>query len=294
MRFLVFLHPNRTKNMKYLRLYLVATIILSALAQGNAQIVKMRSESFNADSIRKEFDNGPYFTLYKDNYFTVGTSVGDKPDGDNSDVKFQVSIAQRLTKSTLPFNSYLFLMYSQKCMWNVFKESLPMRDLNFNPGIGLSKLLIVKDRLIGKATLLIEHESNGRDGEESRSWNKISLCGSIFVDPQVMIHAKYWIPIIDGENNRDILKYSGIYQTGLQYMSPNQRFGLAVTLIKRSGWNLNFNTIVELNYRLFKTENQFFFVQYYNGYGENLLDYNQYHSRLRIGLVIKPKFFSDY
>ena len=69
---------------------------------------------------------------------------------------------------------------------------------------------------------------------------------------------------------------------------------LAVTLIKRSGWNLNFNTIVELNYRLFKTENQFFFVQYYNGYGENLLDYNQYHSRLRIGLVIKPKFFSDY
>lgn len=261
---------------------------------GDAQIVKLHQQSFNADSIRKAFDNGPYFTLYKDNYFIVGTSVGDKPTGENSDVKFQVSIAQRLTKSTLPGHSYLFLMYSQKCMWNVFKESMPMRDLNFNPGIGLSKQLIVKDRLIGKATLLIEHESNGRDGKESRSWNKISLAAGIFIDPQVMIHAKYWIPIIDGGENRDILKYSGIYQTGLQYMSPNGRFGGAITLIKRQGWNLNFNTIVELNYRIFRKENQFFFVQYYNGYGENLLDYNQFHSRLRVGLVIKPRFFSDY
>lgn len=261
---------------------------------GNAQIVKIEGHNFNADSVREAFDNGPYFSLYKDNYFIVGTAIGDKPTNMNSDVKFQVSISQRLTKSTLPGKTYLFLMYSQKCMWNVFQESLPMRDLNFNPGIGLSKLLIVKDRLIGKATLLIEHESNGKDGEDSRSWNKISLAANIFIDPQFMIHAKYWIPIIDGENNNDILKYSGIYQTGIQYMSPNERFGFAVTLVKRQGWNLNFNTIVEFNYRLFKKENQFFFVQYYNGYGENMLDYNQFHSRLRAGIVIKPKFFSDY
>ncbi|MDE6680519.1 MAG: phospholipase A, partial [Muribaculaceae bacterium] len=36
------------------------------------------------------------------------------------------------------------------------------------------------------------------------------------------------------------------------------------------------------------------FFQYYNGYGENLLDYNQYHSRLRAGIVFKPKFFSEF
>lgn len=260
----------------------------------NAQLVTFRDDTFNTDSIRNAFDNGPYFTLFRDNYFIAGTTLGGEPSKTNSDVKFQISISQRLTKSTLPFNTYLFLMYSQKCFWNVFENSMPMRDLNFNPGIGLSRLLIVKDRLVGKATMLIEHESNGKDGPDSRSWNLITFGANIFVDPNFMIFGKVWIPIIDGQNNKDILDYCGIYQTGMSVRSSNGRFGGAVILTKRKGWNLNYNTVIELNYRLFKKENQYFFMQYYNGYGENLLDYNKFHSRLRIGIVIKPEFFSDY
>lgn len=277
------------------RKYIVILVSIFLLAiEASAQIVKIENHGLDADSIRNEFDNGPYFSLYKDNYFTVGTAVGSKPTRTNSDVKFQISISQKLTRSTLPFNSYLFLMYSQKVLWNIFENSMPMRDINFNPGIGVGKLLIVKGRIVGKASMLIEHESNGKDSIWSRSWNKISFCGSMFISPQFMIHAKYWIPIIDGKHNKDILKYSGIFQNGIQVMSNDKKFGLAVTLIKREGWNLNFNTIVELNLHLFKKHNQYLFFQYYNGYGENLYDYNRYRSRLRMGLVIKPKWFSDY
>ena len=152
----------------------------------------------------------------------------------------------------------------------------------------------VKNRYVGKVTLMIEHESNGRDGIESRSWNKVSLASNIFIDPNFMVHGKVWIPIIDGQNNQDILYYSGIYQVGTTFTTPNKRFGFALTMVKRKGWNFKYNTIWEVNYRLFKDENQFLFLQYYNGYGENLLDYNQYHSRLRIGLVIKPQLFSEF
>lgn len=269
--------------------------ILSLGFPARAQIVNtVEKEKLEADSIRRALDNGPYFTLYKDNYFIAGTTIGGKPTATNSDVKFQVSIAQRLTKSTLPFNTYLYLFYTQKCMWNVFENSMPMRDFNFNPGIGLAKHLFVKNRYVGKVTLMIEHESNGRDGIESRSWNKVSLASNIFIDPNFMVHGKVWIPIIDGQNNQDILYYSGVYQVGTTFTTPNKRFGFALTMVKRKGWNLKYNTIWEVNYRLFKDENQFLFLQYYNGYGENLLDYNQYHSRLRIGLVIKPQLFSEF
>ena len=213
----------------------------------NAQIVADDDNAFVADSLLRACDNMPYFTLYKDNYFTVGTNLGGPITSKNSDVKFQLSIAQRLTKSTLPFNTYLFLMYSQKCFWNVFEESLPMRDLNFNPGIGLAKWLIVKNRVIGKATMLIEHESNGRDGDDSRSWNRITFGASIYIDPNVMIFGKVWIPIIDGQNNKDILDYCGIYSSGLSVTSPNKRFGFTVITTKRKGWRLSYNTTVELN-----------------------------------------------
>ncbi len=273
---------------------IILLFIIGFTSSVQAQIVKLDNKEFNADSIRKEFDEAPHFSLYKDNYFTVGTAIGPRPSATNSDVKFQVSISQRLTKSTLPFNTYLFLFYNQKVFWNVFENSMPVHDFNFNPGIGISKLLIAKDRVIGKASLLIEHESNGRDNDNSRSWNKISLCGSIYISPQFMIHAKYWIPIVDGQHNRDILRYCGIFQNGLQVMSNDKKYGMAITLVKRQGWNLNFNTIVELNYRLFKKDNQYMFLQYYNGYGDNLLDYNKFHSRLRFGIVIKPDWYSEY
>lgn len=273
---------------------ILCLLLLSSITAFSQILSTPTSGPLDADSIRRALDNGPYFSLYKDNYFTMGTTVNQKPSRTNSDVKFQVSIAQRLTKSTLPFNTYLFLFYTQKCMWNVFEESMPMRDLNFNPGIGLAKHLFVKNRYVGKLTLLVEHESNGRDGADSRSWNKISLACNVFIDPNFMIHGKAWIPIVDGQNNKDILDYCGIYQTGFTYTTPNKRFGFALTLVKRRGWNLSYNSIWEINYRLFKKENQFLFLQYYNGYGENLLDYNKFHSRLRVGIVIKPALFSDF
>ena len=247
-----------------------------------------------ADSIRAEMDSRPYFSLYKDTYFVGGTVLGGVPDSHNSDVKFQISFQQRLTKSNLPWNTYLYLFYTQKAMWNVFERSLPFHDLNFNPGIGISRFIILKNRLVGKVTMMVEHESNGRDGTASRSWNKISWAGEAYVSPNLMAHAKFWIPIIDGQYNKDILKYMGVSQAGFQAISNDDKWVLDMTLVKRQGWNLNFNTIVQLGYRINHNSNQFIMLQYFNGYGESMLDYNQYHSRIRIGLLIRPKFFSDF
>lgn len=273
---------------------IVALVAAGAASAVHAQIVAEPGKKVDTDSIRRAFDNQPYFGIYKDNYFIFGPAIGPNITRKNTNIKFQISIAQRLTKSTLPLGTYLYLFYTQKVMWNVLEKSMPMTDLNFNPGIGLAKPLFVKNRFIGKVILCLEHESNGRDEDASRSWNKISLGANIMVDPMLMVHGKFWIPIVDGMNNKDILDYSGIYQVGLQMFSPNRRFNLGITLVKRRGWNLNYNSIIELSYRLWKRDNQFLFMQYYNGYGEDLLEYNKFHSQLRVGIVIKPRLFSDF
>ncbi|MDE6097542.1 MAG: phospholipase A [Muribaculaceae bacterium] len=277
-----------------MRIFIICLLAFAAPGAANAQIISVDGEKLDADSIRKDFDNRPYFGLYKDNYFIFGPSIGPKMTRQNTNIKFQISIAQRLTRSTLPWGTYLYLFYSQKCFWNVLENSMPMTDLNFNPGIGLTKPLFVKNKFIGKATLMIEHESNGRDGDASRSWNKVSLAANILIDKNLMVHGKIWAPIIDGMNNKDILKYCGIYQVGMQVMSNDQRFTGSVILTKRSGWNFNYNTVVEVGWRVFKRDNQYLFLQYYNGRGEGLLAYKEFHSQLRLGICIKPTLFSEY
>lgn len=276
------------------RFLILIFLCFGACFGAGAQIISSADDVMDADSIRQDFRNQPYFGLYKDNYFIFGPSIGPKTTKENTNIKFQISIAQRLTNATLPWGTYLYLFYSQKCFWNVLENSMPMTDLNFNPGLGLTKPLFVKNRYVGKASLIIEHESNGRDSIQSRSWNKVSFAANIIIDRNLMVAGKVWIPIIDGVNNKDILKYCGIYQFSVQAMSNNRKLSGGITMVKRQGWNLSYNTIVELAYRYSRKSNQYIFLQYYNGYGEGLLDYKQFKSQLRLGIVIKPQMFSDF
>lgn len=269
-------------------------LVLSFLS-AEAQIhERNHSMPIDADSVRREFDKGPYFTLYKDNYFIFGPSVGPKATKENTNVKFQISVRQKLTKSTLPLGSYLYLCYTQKVFWNVLEKSFPMTDLNFNPGIGLAKPIFKNGKYLGKIILQLEHESNGRDSIESRSWNRLSLGSDVLVSNNLLVHAKVWVPFVDGENNKDLLKYVGLFQVGAELSSNDRRWKGSLVLTKRKTWKLDFNTIAEVSWQFSKKADWNLFMQYYNGYGEGLLDYNQFSSHLRAGIVIRPKLFSNY
>jgi len=102
-------------------------------------------------------DPAEKLSFYKPNYAAVG-----KNDG-----KLQFSFKVRLAAG-LP----LYFSYTQLMMWDIYKASAPMRDINFNPeffyrfplGQGASARWLD----LGP----FEHESNGFDGDRSRSWNR--------------------------------------------------------------------------------------------------------------------------
>ena len=278
------------------KITLIALFLTLFTTSAFAQVVEVPNHNVIEEEKVKEYyeKEEPFYSLFKDNYFIFGGPINHKMTKHNSDAKFQVSLQIRLTKNMLPWTSYLYFYYTQKVFWSILEESLPMTDLNFNPGVGLAKPLYSDGRYIGKLKLQIEHESNGKDSISSRSWNRISAGANIIVDNTLMIHGKVWIPIIDGENNKDILDYCGIYQVGTQVMSENQKWTGSVTLVKRKGWKLNYNVIAEISYRFSKRSDWSIFAQYYCGYGEGLLNYNRHVSKIRAGIVIRPRFFSDY
>lgn len=243
-----------------------------------------------ADSMRRELNTAPYFSLYKDNYIVMGTSLSETPTRQNSDAKFQVSLAFRLTTASLPWDTYLSLIYTQVAFWNIFEDSFPMRDINFNPGIAWTKPYYRGNRYLGSTSLIIEHESNGRDGDASRSWNRIALSGNLYVTERIRVFGKIWIPIVDGCNNRDLVKYKGIFSLGTEIQTVNRKLMAGFTIEKSKG--LQFNIMTEVSWQLHKKTNLWLFAQLYIGYAESLIDYNHHSTMLRAGIVFKPKFFS--
>jgi len=248
----------------------------------------------NEDEILKLFDRQPSFGMYKDNYFITGVPTNERINKYTSDVKFQISIRQRLTKTSLPFNTFLMLTYTQKSFWDIYAKSAPFKDNNYNPGFSIVKPLINKNGLIGVAAIALEHESNGKDSLESRGWNYVVLSGMYFLNPFFSIQAKLWAGFLDqgdkdldGGGNKDLYKYRGYGLVAFNYRSYNDRIWVSAVINPRKKiWNLN--TQLEVSIKLTAKANQYLFIQWYQGYGESLLEYNKYSSMVRVGMCIKP------
>jgi phospholipase A1 len=245
------------------------------------------------DKIINQIDHQPPFGMYKDNYLLSGIPIGGEINRYTADIKFQCSIRHRLTKTVLPYNTFLMLTYTQKSFWDIYAKSAPFKDNNYNPGLSLIKHVICRNQLLGIATLAFEHESNGRDSIESRGWNYFTLSGVYLFNPSFSIQAKVWAGWLDkgdkdlGGGNTDLYKYRGYGLIALNYRSLNDKIWVSAVINPRTKPG-NFNTQLELNIKLNRRSNQYFFIQYYNGYCESLLDYNRHTSMLRAGICIKP------
>lgn len=245
------------------------------------------------DSIRDQIDHDPAFGIYKDNYFVTGSSFNGGVNKNNSDAKFQISLRYRLIQGVLPYNTYLFISYTQKSFWDIYRKSKPFSESNYNPTIGLGNLICRQGKAVGLALLQYEHESNGRDSIWSRSWNRISLMGQLFFTKNWAMEVKLWIPL-SLEDNPDIVRYKGYGLVAGSYISDNDRFRVSACITKRGGWNLNANTELEVAWQAWRKINLFLTLQYYNGFGEGMLHYNKYRNMFRIGLAIKPRHISIF
>ncbi|MDR2920835.1 MAG: phospholipase A [Tannerella sp.] len=242
------------------------------------------------DIVLEQFNKQPNFGMYKDNYFITGIPTNKAITHQTADAKFQISIRQRLFNTIMPFNTQLMLIYTQKSFWDIYDESSPFADNNYNPGLLLIKPIMDKNRLKGMATLSFEHESNGKDSLDSRSWNYFTLSGVYFYNASFSVQAKVWYGWLDGENP-GLFDYRGYGLLALNYRSFNDKFGASLVM---NPCKKALNTQLELTFRPNKNANQYFFLQWYQGYGESLLEYDRYTSMVRVGICMRPPMRNLY
>lgn len=238
-------------------------------------------------------DRTPAFGIYKDNYFITGIPLNEKVTNSTADAMFQVSIRHRLTKSILPFKTFAYITYTQKSFWNIYAESSPFRDTNYNPGIGLAKSILRGNQLLGTIFFQVKHESNGKEKADSRSWNYLSIAAKYYINSRLNISGEFWIPYVDGGNNKDLLDYKGLGQININCVDNNQKWWFEIQLNQRKGFG-NINTVASIAFKVSKSSNQYLFLRLQDGYGDSFQDYNRYSMNVRIGICIKPNFYSIY
>ncbi len=254
--------------------FLLSSVMLSAQSQQEVDYIRSL----------------PAFTMYGDNYFIGGTALSKgafKPE--TSDAKFEIGFKQRLTNMALPWGIYPFLSYRQKSFWDIFRDSLPFRETNYNPSVGLVKLLVDDNGVRDAFFLALEHESNGRDKEASRSWNFISLTYLKPLGAKWQLRSKVWLPVGGRHGNEDIASYRGYCSFGATYAPIKHTF---IDLDLQPAYKNHLTGFLKLgvSFKLLEDRNQFLYVQYFDGYAEDLINYNQHTRRLRIGIIFKDLF----
>lgn len=277
----------------------INTIGQTQKAEGRQLDIKhIESESVQSYKIKEnqqlidEFNNIPNFGIFHDTYFLTGVPTNKRIDNASADAKFQISFYQKLSKNLGFLNTSLMLTYTQKSFWDVYLSSSPFSENNYNPALILVKPIVAQNTIKWIGILSVEHESNGRDSIFSRSCNFIALSGVYNWNKNIHIQAKIWGGSVSKEN-KDLFHYRGHGLFAVNYKSSNDRLWISGVITPRDNFR-SYNTILEINIRPRKASNQFIFMQWYNGYAENLVDYKLYTSMARFGICMKPLRMSYY
>ncbi len=231
----------------------------------------------------------PYTYNTSPNYDAVRAADPGK-DLKYEEAAFQLSFKVKLWTDVLDQKADLWVAYTQRSFWQVynFEDSSPFRETDYEPELLLNfrtdySLLGLRGRFINVG---INHQSNGQSEPLSRSWNRIvANAGFERGDFSLLLKGWYRIPeaAVDDDNPHmgDYLGYGEIWA---YYFWKGNRFGIMLRN------NLDFQTNrgavqLEWSFPLLKWVSGY--LQYYNGYGESLLDYNHRVNRIGIGVILR-------
>lgn len=209
----------------------------------------------------------------------------------DTEVQFQLSLKTPLATNILAKNFDIYAAYTVRSFWQLYRTDIssPFRNTDHEPEFWLQAypdFKIFGFTNVGSA-LGMAHQSNGKGGLLSRSWNRI-YGNFIFHRGNFAVSIKPWIRIAeesDDDDNPDITDYLGHGELRLAYKYEDHTFSFMSRNNLESGFSKG---AVELgwSFPLFDYPYLKGFLQYFSGYGESLIDYNKYVNRIGVGIML--------
>lgn len=203
----------------------------------------------------------------------------------NYEARFNLSFKSKLLQSFLFGKGDLWMAYSQVAHWQIYNTELSraFRELNYEPELIANfplnfKFLGFDAKMAGVG---FNHQSNGGDIPTSRSWNRVIFRFAMERD-KLQIYLRPWIRLKDEEDENPLITdYIGRGEATVVYTVKKHSFYLVAS---NSLKTKNNRGNVQLNYVYPIWGNLRAQMQFFNGYGETLIDYN--HKQTTFGLGI--------
>lgn len=185
-------------------------------------------------------------------------------------------------------NADLWFGYTITSFWQAYNDSIssPFRETNYEPEAILTyrtdyEIAGFRGRFIN---LGLVHQSNGRGEGLSRSWNRVyAQFGFERDNLALLIRPWYRIPEHDEDDNPDIEDYLGHGD----FLAVYRKGSNAYSLLLRNNFKSPDNRgAFKLNWSFPLHGRLKGYVQYFNGYGESLIDYNYHQQSLGVGVSL--------
>jgi phospholipase A1 len=222
------------------------------------------------------------FSTYRANYLIVGPE--DSPVAGNTTAKFQLSLKYDT-------GANWFFAYTQRSYWDITRDSSPIIDHNIEPELFYfwkpGPEIAGRWGVTGTRAGFV-HESNGKDGANSRAWNR-AYVEPLFRWRKFFFEPRVWIITSKDDQNRDIADYYGYAdivfgaETGTrQRLTLTGRQGL-----KHGSLQVDLSLPAQSLFTASRMR-PYFYAQLWTGYGETLLYYDVRTTALRIGIEFHP------
>lgn len=246
-----------------------------------------RSTRFSSFVLTPHKPNYVLPITYNDNPNNAPVDVASDGELDQHEIKFQLSVKFPIVDGLFDEQGSVQFAYTNLSFWQAYnsQSSRPFRETVHEPELFLIfendwKLFGFTNRLI---QLGVVHQSNGQSGDNSRSWNRV-YADFIFQQDNFYLSFRPWIRFGDEteDDNPDIEKFMGHGEFRAAYAGEKQ---ILSVMLRNNFHSPNYGAL-EVNWSFPMNRRAKWFIQYFNGYGESLIDYNARVNRLGIGIAL--------
>jgi phospholipase A1 len=213
---------------------------------------------------------------------------------ENIEAKLQISFKVPLNyDSMFVEDDALYFGFTTQAWWQIYADNIskPFRETNYQPEIFYIAPLDWHP-FGGNTGILvgIEHQSNGRAQNLSRSWNRV-YTNLLFEKNNFALTFRPWVRISEdqkafpldpeGDDNPDIEDFLGHYEFDMAYKWNRLEFTFNG---RRNFATQNGSAEIGLSFPLWGK--LLGFATAFSGYGESLIDYNYRQTRFGIGIAL--------